>query len=520
MKENIHLILAGNELGINEYTSIRKDGTKYPVLIHSSPIIYEGKPIGLRGIIIDISEQKQAQEALRESEERYRILFERSPTSITLVDKSGGIIDCNKSTEEMTGYSRDEIIGKSFEKLMALDPIDLPKLKERFTNLLSGKEDGPYELEIIRKDGERRWIIILNSILKKEGDILGFQVISRDITERKKMEEALRESTQQWQTTFDTIKDPICIQDIERKIIQCNEATTSHLEKPLKYVLDHDCCKLMHGTDEPIKDCPFNRARETQKRESLVQEIEGKWFNVTVDPIIDQHGAFTGAVHMMEDITEAKKAEEELKHSLDDREILFRELKHRVKNNLQLLSSMVGMQIMRIDDETALKKFQEFQSVIETMALIYSRAYEETGIKGLNLNKFIEELINSLLKFRVDEELRVEYSIEGDNIKLNTDQAIPLALITNELIFNALKHAFKDKKEGQITISLKDEDSIIIMKVRDNGIGISEEIDTKKPDSLGLKIVNNLCEQLEGELKMVVDDGTEFTIKIPKEGVK
>ena len=146
----------------------------------------EGNPKGFLGVVRDISERFLIDEALRVSEKRYRDLFDKSPTSITLVDKSGIIIDCNKSTERLIGYSRQEIIGKSFEKLLTLNPKDLPKLKEKYERILKGEEGKPYKLEIIKKGGEKRLINVINSLLIRDDDIVGFQVIALDITEGKK----------------------------------------------------------------------------------------------------------------------------------------------------------------------------------------------------------------------------------------------------------------------------------------------------------------------------------------------
>jgi two-component sensor histidine kinase len=175
---------------------------------------------------------------------------------------------------------------------------------------------------------------------------------------------------------------------------------------------------------------------------------------------------------------------------------------------------------MQTENESILKKLQEVQSVIETMALIYSRAYEGPRISGLNLKSFIEELIADLMKFKTRENMEVNYQVEGEDIRLTTDQAIPIALIANELIFNSLKHAFVGRNEGLISISIKDLDKSISMAIKDDGVGFKQEIDMEKPGTLGLKIVKNLTEQLQGNLEIINEKGTEFIIKVPKEEVK
>ena len=154
-------------------------------------VAYEGNPAVL-GFVRDITNRKKADEALKDSEERYRDLFESAPASITVLDASGVILDCNETTGKLVGYPRDEIIGQPFDKLLTLDPKDIPKLAEVYENMVKGMEVGPLELEIIRSDGERRWIRTVNSLLMNGTEVVGFQIFAMDITERKRDEDQLQ----------------------------------------------------------------------------------------------------------------------------------------------------------------------------------------------------------------------------------------------------------------------------------------------------------------------------------------
>jgi PAS domain S-box-containing protein len=149
------------------------------------PIMESGEVTQVITVIRDITKRKQVELKLLESEKRYRTLFESSPDSLTLLDPSGTITDCNEATEKLIGYSKSEIIGRKFQELLTIDPKDLPELIEKHSALMQGKELKPYELEIIRKDDIRRWLHIVSSILYSNDKITGFQVISRDITELK-----------------------------------------------------------------------------------------------------------------------------------------------------------------------------------------------------------------------------------------------------------------------------------------------------------------------------------------------
>jgi PAS domain S-box-containing protein len=504
----------------SEYRIKTKSGEIRWINASSKPLISNGEVKGLRGVLTNIDERKKTERALSESEERYRTLFKASPASITLLNKSGEVIDCNNATEKLIGYSKNEIIGTQFQELLTLDPKDLPVILEKFHLLSKGHQIEPYELEIIRKEGKRCWITVINSALIKDDAIVGFQVISRDITDRKRYEKYLKKSAQQWQSTFDAMTDSVCILDIDSKIMRCNKTLEKLTGKTHDELIGLKCHEAIHNTTEHIEDCPIIRAKQSAHRETLVVPMDDKWYNVLVDPILDKSGNITGVVHIMEDITEQKLLENELTNSLEEKEVLFRELKHRIKNNLQMLASMVQLQIMRSDNDLVAKKLEEVHSVIDTMGLIYTKAFDGTSLMKLNLNNFIHELIAGLMKFKLEKDQRIDYSIEGDDIQLVTDQAIPLALITNEIIFNSLKHAFMGIKEGKISVVLKENENTISMEVSDNGIGLSVIKDINKPNCLGLTLIKNLTEQLGGQSEIISENGTKFTIEIPKRGVK
>ncbi|MHA2265441.1 MAG: PAS domain S-box protein, partial [Candidatus Thorarchaeota archaeon] len=178
-----------------EYRVVRRDGTIRHIF---GPGEVEcdknGEPIKMFGIVQDVTQRKLANKALHESETRYRTLFERSPASVTLVDMSGNIVDCNEATERLIGYSRDEIQGEKFENLLTLKEEDLPKLQERFAALIQGEDVEPYELEVKRKNGMKRWINVINSLQTDGENLVGIQVIATDNTDRRRAEEALRNS--------------------------------------------------------------------------------------------------------------------------------------------------------------------------------------------------------------------------------------------------------------------------------------------------------------------------------------
>ena len=270
-----------------------------------------------------VREKQQAEEALRESEERYHRLFEKAPASITVVDVSGCVVDCNPATEVLTGYSREEIVGKSFEELLTLDPKDLPTLRKKHEMHLQGQEIvEPYELEILRKGGERRWIVIRSALLAKDGLITGFQIFATDITERKRMERALRESSEKLRIVFESVADAITITDISGKILDLNEAAVNTFRPGSR--------EEAIGQDGFGYIAEKSRARCTADMSRLFEEgethITKEYTMVTADGtefeaessnalLRDALGNPMGFVSINRDITERVQAEEALRES-------------------------------------------------------------------------------------------------------------------------------------------------------------------------------------------------------------
>ncbi|UCF08875.1 MAG: PAS domain-containing protein, partial [Thermoplasmata archaeon] len=193
--DNFKRRVAGKKVpSLYEISIVRKDGWIIPVEINVSLRKRGSKVLGIVATARDITERKKVEEALVESEKRFRTLFERSPISVTLVDTTGVVTDCNASTEKLIGYSKKEIVGKRFDKLLTMHREDLPKIMKRFKRLSEGKPIKPYELKIIRKNAEERWVEVSSTTVKVDEEIVGFQISARDITERKEMMMALRES--------------------------------------------------------------------------------------------------------------------------------------------------------------------------------------------------------------------------------------------------------------------------------------------------------------------------------------
>lgn len=266
-----------------------------------------------------------------------------------------------------------------------------------------------------------------------------------------------------------------------------------------------------------IHECPIIKSMEEKKGCAVDSDVfwkkDGTSFPVEYSsyPIIDDEET-TGAVIVFTDITERRKSLEQIENSLKEKEVLLREIHHRVKNNLQIISSMLNLQTSYITDAKSLAIFEESRNRVKSMALIHEKLYQNESLSSLNLKDYVNELVSYLMRsYRIDS--RIDSEVNISDIFITTDTAVPLGLIINELISNSLKYAFPKDKTGIIYVSIIPITSNKFqMIIEDNGVGIPEDFNLKTTNTLGLQLVNSLVTQLDGEIKLSNTTGTKVEI--------
>ena len=256
-----------------------------------------------------VRERRRAEKALSESEEKYRLLVENANEAI-LVAQDDKHRFVNPKMVEMTGYSREELMSAPFFGFIHSD--DRKGVKERYRRRLKGEEvPQVYPFRIVDKDGNTKWVEINAVKFNWEGRPAALGLLT-DITERKKAEEAVKNSAREWHVTFDAIRDPVFLTDLAGKILRCNEAMVRFLRKPFSEIVGQNCRQLVCRL-ESMEECPLRRIKKSHRREMGVLPIRGRHFELTVDPLFDKTGDLIGAVHIMTDITERKKAQDLLR---------------------------------------------------------------------------------------------------------------------------------------------------------------------------------------------------------------
>lgn len=319
-------------------------------------------------------------------------------------------------------------------------------------------------------------------------------------------------------------------------LLNCTFINTSALEM-LGYELEECLNKNMHdfihcssndGKICNVDQCPLLQTIRKGKISTVLEAVlERK--NKTIFPIeysshpIIENGIVTGTVITFKDITEQKKYLDQIEGSLREKEVLLREIHHRVKNNLQIISSLLNLQTGAASDRKTNEILTESKNRVKSMALIHEKLYRTKNFSSLDIHEFVSELIQNLFHSYGIEQQTIKTELILDHIDFNADQAVYIGLIINELVSNSLKHAFNsndkigdEKKDRKISISIKNTANGYSIKIYDNGCGFPNNINFAEAESLGLQLVMSLVRQLDGNIMMNNNLGTEFEIKFVK----
>jgi len=252
-----------------------------------------------------------------------------------------------------------------------------------------------------------------------------------------------------------------------------------------------------------------------KKSEFEVKTRDGTlvWLECVSNPLFDVYNQPMGGVFSARDITERKNSDKKIQESLEEKKMLLKEIHHRVKNNLMIISSLLNLQSQYLKDKKSIDIFKESQNRARSMALIHERLYQSTDLKKIDFGDYIRTLSSELFQTFVSDPGLINLKINVEDIFLDINTAVPLGLIVNELITNSFKHAFQDGKCGNITIDFHSKNKQYVLTVADDGISFPKDLDFKNTDSLGLQLVNSLTDQIDGKIQLDKSSGTKFKVK-------
>lgn len=495
-----------------------------------------GKKLYYQCVIHDNTESVSNLRALRKNQRNLENILENNPEGILIVNK-GEILYVNSSTKRLLG--ENITLNTIFTKK------DQQEFEKEYIQHQEDRKTKNCQLKIINDDiltdvtmvstiyeEEEATLIIIKDIsvqnrldnekLRAEFAEETNKQLEKEIKERIKAEQLLEQQYLRTKAIFDSSNYTFLLTlNLNGDITAFN----THFEKYFKKVakqelkLSENYKKYFSTVVSEERLLSFEsilasiKNGKSVKFEARLQSGEqNHWLEIFMSPIFDTSGQVVEVSMVAHDSSEKKQISLNIEESLKEKEVLLKEIHHRVKNNLQVISSILNLQSSFVTDENTLEILQESRNRIRSMAIIHENLYRTEDFSSINFSVYLENLTTNLIaSYRINEEVVLETQL--DEVDLVLDQAIPCGLLVNELITNALKYAWKHGEKGTIAIRLFQEDTHIHLYIFDDGVGLPFNYNETKPETLGLQLVETLIEQLDGELEVKIENGTKYFIK-------
>jgi PAS domain S-box-containing protein len=548
IRQDLIEIREGGEIGYREIQLVNNSGKPIDVGLKSTLTIYENRPaiqISLNNIservqlvkeqmrirIVEeintvlkreIEEHKITQQKLEIQKSRNENLINSSLDMIIASDQDGKITQFNKAAQLLFGYSLEEINGLE-GGVLYFNKSDFNLVNEIL------REKGQFfgEIQNVKRNGEVFTSLLSASLIRNEaGEIVGSMGVSRDITEYRANERKALEQKAKLESIFNSTENLMMwTMDRAHKATSMNENfvkwSSEVLQEEVRIGLPITEMFLRHVDEDLYQDQldSFNIALKgrPQQFELPMRSASGEtvWLQAFLNPVHfgDKPEEISCLVY---DVTERKIIDRRIRDSLKEKEVLLQEVHHRVKNNLQVISSILNLQSGYVTDEGTLEILRESQQRIKSMSFIHETLYRTSDFNNINFSEYIKTLTYNLIQSYRLQSTAVELVAEIDEVNVQIDQAIPCGLIVNELVSNALKYAFKGKKKGKLKVALHENKGKVTIRIADDGVGLPDTFQHEKTDSLGIQLVYTLIEQLDGTIDVNSTGGTEFLITFEK----
>ena len=504
------------------YRAVRPDGSVRYIAVRGrltrSP---DGRPLRVDGIAWDETERRQSEVKLAQSERRFRQMAEMLPQIVFETDIGGRITFANQHGFDAFGYSHEEV-RPGLNIFSLFSPRDRENIKARFAEVVQGSPVEAREYELMRKDGKKFPVLLHATVILDEDIPRGIRGIAIDITERKKMEEALRKSESLLRSILDATPFPIALVDDQGDRIDFWSRSALAL-------FGHTAPSATEWYRLAYPDIDYRRevierwkpALEKARRSG--EAVNTGTYRITCrdgsERVCELYAAFLAdrLVVTFNDITERLRAEEQVQQSLREKELLLREVYHRTKNNMNVITALLSLRSENSRDPAVIQTFKDIEYRIKAMALVHQKLYQSLDLSRIDMGEYLSDLSSLLVKTAPGSMGRIALEFDMIPLQVPIDVAIPLGLIVTELFSNVIKHALRKNGEVRVRLGLSRLGTgDIELTFSDDGVGVPPGFDFRTGRTLGLQMVIMLVEhQLRGRVEFEGSRGVSCRIRIP-----
>ncbi len=460
----------------------------------------------------------RAHEAMRQAKEDWEQTFNSVPDCVAVLDDQHRVILANQAMAERLGVTAGQCVGLHCYE--AVHGTTRPPEFCPHTQTCGDHREHTVEVHESRLGGD--FLVSTTPRFDEQGRFTGAVHVARDITDSKRAEAALRESEDRFHTLVEQASDAFFVHDGEGRFIDVNRQACKSLGYSREELLQMGVLDIERDFDLPQAQQAWQRIApgESHTLYGRQQRKDGTVFPVEVRLTTCQIAGQRLYLGLVRDITERKRAEEQIRAALAEKEVLLKEIHHRVKNNMQVISSLVALQAERLPDAAMREVLQDVTHRVRSMALVHEKLYQSADMARVEFAEYAQSLLNYLWRAHETTGPDIRLALDLEPVPLSVNAAVPCGLILNELVSNALKHAFRDggyRSEalvgGEVAVSLRrGPEGRVCLRVRDNGTGLPAGLDWRQADTLGLRLVQMLAGQLDATVDVCSNQGTEFTV--------
>jgi PAS domain S-box-containing protein len=461
----------------------------------------------------DVTAQRKAELALRESEEKFRSLVENIYDIVFTIDLEGKVTYASPAWTAILGHGVDQVAGRPYRGFV--HPDDLAAFDAWLAEVRDEKRRvSGIEYRVRHLDGRWRWhSSTALPRLDGSGAVVGFQVIARDICEKKEMEERLARKSEELDRYFDSALDLLCIADTDGRFHRLNPEWENVLGYPLSVLEGARFLDFVHPDDlqatvAAVSD--LDAQKEVLSFVNRYRRRDGSW------RWIEWRSRPMGKMiySVARDITDRKQAEERIERLLDEKELILREVHHRLKNSIGIVAAFLALQAGSVLDEACRGIILEAESRVQSIVMIYDRLYRSVEYQSVSMAEYLNALIDHIARnFAGTADVRFERVVE--DFRMDPKRMQYLGIIATELLTNAMKYAFRGRGEGRVRVEAGCRDGKGFLVVRDDGVGIPPGSGGDGPAGFGFTLIKQLAAQLEGDARFESDSGLRATVEFP-----